>query len=109
MDIILSKKEAKNVVKVVGYCCIASNLRSLWGDLDSYKDDGGTHDKIFKYSENHKIINPIRFDNSTMTLTLDDDGLDFLNAILALGNLELLEDEDLNNPSGLIFNIKVKK
>ena len=113
MKIVLSKQERKNVATIVGQCCGGMTATDgLWDDISFYEgdfDDEDASEKILKYSKNYGSISPMSFDNSTMTLSLDDDGFKFLNVILGMAGLDLLEDTSFKNPSGLIFNIKVKK
>ena len=108
MKLILSKKELKQLADVIGNCSRIPILTKLWEDIECYctNEDGNNYVNMYSKNNKHNLINPISFDDSTMTLTLENDGLDFINNILSIAGFDELED--ISNPSGLIFNIKVK-
>ena len=108
MKLILSKKELEQLADVIGSCGRMPIINTLWEDIEDYCTNMNSNPNVLNYFENnkHKLIHFMIFDDYTMTLTLENDGLDFINNILSIVGYPMLED--LNNPSGLIFNIKVK-
>ena len=109
MRLTLSLKEVKNLAYVIGRCATCTVLVNLWNDIERYSSNNPTtNSTIHMYSSKnkHKLKNPIMFNDISMILTLDNKAFDFINSILSIVGLDLLEDT--SNPSGLIFNIKSK-
>ena len=112
MKITIIYKEQRNIYSVLGNCSSSSSkvTYNLYMVLSHYTNSFSVKndDIISNYCRagNNNLIYPIYFSHATMELSLEQEGLDFLNTILSIANLPLLDDP--NNPSGLIFNIKVK-
>lgn len=108
MRLILSNTEVNQLAHVVGKCvCGNTVLRLLWEDIEVYNlSITPSNYDIVEHSRTCKLTKLITFYDATMALYIDYEGLQFINELLVLADFPILEDP--SNPSGLIFNIKVK-